>query len=431
MTSRLRHLLRSAAKGGERRLGRLLAWILAIPARLGRWVRALPGRLAQRLVAAPGQIRRGAARTRRALFGNDPRPVEAAFSLALLGSVLGVVVAFLSVNDLTAYPMVLTLVLVAVGWLRFQARTAKLLTFVATTATVATLGFITVFLFQQAWGPITEFGSSLLAIPLHGETGEPRWFFGLEGVLPTSDIPKGWDPNNAKYSLLAATWATVVVTVIAGLVSGPLGILGALFIAEIASPGVREVIKPAVEILAGIPSIVYGFIGFAVLNSFVQDAFLDAGASFLIAGLVVGVMALPTTVSVAEDALSAVPDEMNDGAIAMGATEWQTMKSISVPAAFSGISAAVILGLGRAIGETMAVAAIMASGTTFARPLYDVFDQSVTLTSRIATTYGSASGATVEVLFVAGVMLFTIVAIMSLIAQYVERRMKRKLGGDL
>jgi len=135
-------------------------------------------------------------------------------------------------------------------------------------------------------------------------------------------------------------------------------------------------------------------------------------------------------VSVAEDAITAVPSSMRDGSVAMGATEWQTMKSISVPAAFSGISAGVILGLGRAIGETMAVAAIMAAGTTFAFPLYDVFDQSVTLTSRIATSYGSASGTTLEVLFVAGVMLFTIVAIMSVVAQYIERRMNQELTGE-
>jgi phosphate transport system permease protein len=141
-------------------------------------------------------------------------------------------------------------------------------------------------------------------------------------------------------------------------------------------------------------------------------------------------MALPTVVSVAEDAITAVPRSMRDGSIAMGATEWQTMKSISVPAAISGISAAVILGIGRAIGETMAVAAIMAGGTTFATPLYDVFDQSVTLTSRIAISYGSASSTTLEVLFVAGVLLFVIVSGASLVAQYIERRMSQNLRGD-
>ncbi len=410
------------------RIAAILAWVGSLTGRVVTTFVGLPGAIARFLGRLPARTLAACGRTKRVLLGPDPTFAEAIFSVALLASLLGVVVTFLSVNQLTAYPLLSAVALVALGWQRYQARTAKLLTVVATAGTVVTLGFITFFLFERAWGPISRFGTQLLAIPLHESTGEPRWFFWLDAVLPTSEIPKGWDPNNNRFSLLAAAWATVIVTLIAGMVSAPLGVLGALFIAEIASQRVREVIKPAVEILAGIPSIVYGFIGFAVLNSFVQDAFLDAGASFLIAGLIVGVMALPTTVSVAEDALSAVPDTLTDGSMAMGATRWQTMKSISVPTAMSGISAAIILGLGRAIGETMAVAAIMASGTTFARPLYDVFDQSVTLTSRIATTYGSASGTTVDVLFVAGVMLFAIVSIMSILAQYIERRMRRNMG---
>jgi len=400
------------------RLAAAVAWVAALPGRLVRWVLDLPRRLVAGLVA-----------TKRVLFGSDPSLDEALFSVGLLASIGAVVVTFLLANDLTPYPMLAVVALVTVGWRSYQSRTAKLLTVFATVGTVLTLGFITYFLFERAWGPIQEFGLELLAIPTDGE-GNTRWFFWLDAVLPQGDGTTGWNPAGGNPSLLAATWATVIVTLVAGAVAAPLGVLGALFIAEIASDSLREVIKPAVEILAGIPSIVYGFIGFAVLNSFMQDAFLDPGASFLIAGLVVGLMALPTVVSVAEDAITAVPSAMSDGSIAMGATEWQTMKSITIPSAVSGISAAIILGLGRAIGETMAVAAIMAAGTTFAFPLYDVFDQSVTLTSRIATSYGSASGTTLEVLFVAGVMLFTIVAGMSVVAQYIESRLSRDLGGE-
>jgi len=305
------------------------------------------------------------------------------------------------------------LLVTAVGWRAHQAEIVRMLTLVATVLTVITVAFITYFLFASAFPAIEEHGLGLLTVPV--QNGEIRWFFWLESILPTAD--SFWNPSSGAFSLIPAIWATV-------------GIFGALFIAEIASDRIREIVKPAVEVLAGIPSIVYGFIGFAVLNSFVQDAFLDDGASFFIAGLVVGIMALPTVVSVAEDALSSVPDSMSDGSVAMGATEWQTMKSISIPAAFSGISAAVILGLGRAIGETMAVAAIMAAGTGFPKPLYDVFGQGVTLTSRIATSYGDASDSTLEVLFVAGVMLFAIVATMSVIAQYIERRMQEKLKGQ-
>jgi len=406
-----------------------LATLLALPLRFMSWLVGLPRRFAQFLTDLPHNIRAAALATKRVLFGADSALEEVLLGLALIVALGAIVFTFLLQSALTPYPLVVFIGIVALGWRSYQARTAKILTVFATAGTVLTLAFITYFLFEKAWTPLVDFGLELLAIPVN-EQGQTRWFFWLDFILPQGEGQTGWDPHNNHPSLLAAAWATVVVTVIATLVAGPLGLLGALFIAEIASDGLREAIKPAVEILAGIPSIVYGFIGFAVLNSFMQDAFLDAGASFLIAGLVVGIMALPTVVSVAEDAITAVPKSMRDGAIAMGATEWQTMKSISVPAAISGISAAVILGIGRAIGETMAVAAIMAGGTTFARPLFDIFDQSVTLTSRIAISYGSASSTTLEVLFVAGVMLFIIVAGASIVAQYIERRLGHELEAE-
>ena len=314
----------------------------------------------------------------------------------------------------------------ALGWITHQAEIARLLAQVATVLTVLTVGFISYYLFASAYPAFVEHGLGLLLIPI--QNGEVRWFFWLETVLPTAETY--WNPLSGAYSLIPMIWGTVIVTLIAGAIAGPLGVFGALFIAEVASDGLREIIKPGVEVLAGIPSIVYGFIGFQVLNSFIQTNFLDDGASFLIAGVVVGIMALPTVVSVGEDALSSVPGAMSDGSVAMGATEWQTMKSISIPAAFSGISAGIILGLGRAIGETMAVAAIMAAGTQFASPLFDIFDANVTLTSLIATQYGSASESTIDVLFVAGVMLFVIVAGMSIVSQYIEQQMEAKLKGQ-
>ena len=183
----------------------------------------------------------------------------------------------------------------ALGWVRFQAEIARFLTLVATLLTVLTVAFITVFLFLSALPAVREHGLGLVLIPIQ-DNGQTRWFFWLETVLPTGSTY--WNPLSGAYSLIPMIWATVVVTVIAGAVAGPLGLFGALFIAEVASDGLRELIKPGVEVLAGIPSIVYGFIGFQVLNGFIQTAFLDDGASFLIAGLVVGVMALPTVVSV-------------------------------------------------------------------------------------------------------------------------------------
>jgi phosphate transport system permease protein len=393
------------------------------------FVTALPGRTVGFAVNLPERLWNGLVATKRAFVGSEPSPGEVALGVSSFVTLFLTIATFLGPNDLVVYPLAGFLLTMIVGWVTNQARTAKIITFVATIGTVITVGFITYFLFISAVPAFQKWGWTLIGVPT-GSDGTARWFFFLEGLLPTIESLEGWNPAGGVYSLLAPIWATVVVTVVALLVAGPLGIFGALFIAEVASDRVREIVKPAVEVLAGIPSIVYGFLGFSVLNSFIQTSFLDSQASFMIAGIVVGVMALPTVVSVGEDALSSVPRAMNDGAIAMGATEWQTMKSISIPAALSGLSAAIILGLGRAIGETMAVAAIMAAGQGIPEPLYDIFGQSATLTSRIATSYGDASDNTLEVLFVAGVMLFVIVALMSILAQYIERRMKRNLQGE-
>jgi phosphate transport system permease protein len=368
---------------------------------------------------------------REAVLGADATDGSELIVGAAGALLVGTVLSFVVMPAL-ALPVLLGFAVVtAVSWSSYQAEIARLLTLVATVLTVLTVFFITAYLFLTAYPVTLEFDTTLFTVPVT-DNGDPRWFFWLEGLLPNGEPGSSevWNPRAGAYSLIPMIWATVIVTVLAMLIAGPLGLFGALFIAEVASDGLREVVKPGIEILAGIPSIVYGFIGFQVLNGFIQDSFIDDGASFLIAGTVVGIMALPTVVSVAEDALSSVPNSMRDGAMAMGATDWQTMKSISVPAAFSGISAAIILGVGRAIGETMAVAAIMDGGVGLASPLFDMFDASATLTSIIAVTYGSAGETTVDVLFVAGVMLFTIVAGASVLAQYIERRMRRNLMGE-
>ncbi|MDY7081406.1 MAG: phosphate ABC transporter permease subunit PstC [Halobacteria archaeon] len=216
---------------------------------------------------------------------------------------------------------------------------------------------------------------------------------------------------------------TVVTTFVAMLVAAPLGIAGALFISEIAPRWAREIIKPAVETLAGIPSIVYGFIGFVMINNYFSNE-LSTGFGPLVAiGFMIGLMALPTVVSVAEDALNSVPESMKSGSLAMGATDWQTMKSVTIPAAFSGVSAAVLLGLGRAMGETMA--------KILPEPLYDIFESTETLTTLIASGHGPAVGTKyyMSALFVAGSILFIIVTGVGVVSKLIERRMERKLGG--
>jgi phosphate transport system permease protein len=226
-------------------------------------------------------------------------------------------------------------------------------------------------------------------------------------------------------------WGTFLTTVIATVVAAPLGVAGAVFISELAPGWAREIIKPAVEMLAGIPSIVYGFIGFQMLNPyFMSELGVPDFASFFVAGVVIGLMALPTVVSVAEDAISSVPGPMKDGAEALGATEWQTTTSVTIPAAFSGVSAGVLLGVGRAIGETMAATVILGNVVTLPEPMTDVFGNGITLTSLIASQYGNASGLHLSALFAAGVVLFITVMALSIGSQLIERRMQRKLGGN-
>jgi phosphate transport system permease protein len=220
--------------------------------------------------------------------------------------------------------------------------------------------------------------------------------------------------------------------VIAMLIAAPLGIAGAVFVSEIAPPRVREVVKPGIELMAGIPSITYGFIGFTIFNAYLYSEFRTPTiGNYFAAGIMIGLMALPTVVTVAEDALSTVPDSMKDGSLAMGSTKWQTTKSVTLPTALSGVSAGVLLGIGRAMGETMAATVMLSHTKAFSSPPFDVFSRAgETLTTVIAFEGGNSSGTQMSALFAAGVVLFVIVMLLSTSAQYVEWRMRKKLQGE-
>ena len=326
---------------------------------------------------------------------------------------LGAFVGFLAGSSLTAVFVVGFLLIVSYGWYARQALTAKGLTFLATVSTLLTMVLIIVFVLREALPAIRYMG----LIDLVSYTDEPMWNTGGEQV----------------YSLAPALVGTVIETLLAVAIAGPLGVAGALFISEVAPGWLREILKPGIEILAGIPSIVFGYLGLVVLNPYFSSssAFgLPGLGSLLAVGLVVGVMALPTVVSVAEDAISSVPESMKQGSLALGATDWQTMIGITMPAAFSGISAAVLLGVGRAVGETMAATVILGNVTELPTPVFDVFDNTITLTSLIASQYGNASGLHVNALFAAGAVLFVTVMVISVVSQMIERRMVRRLGGE-
>lgn len=318
-------------------------------------------------------------------------------------------VAFLLQSSLVIVPFVLFVSTVAYGWHVYQATTVWGLTLLMTVCTILILGLITVYLVVES---IDAFGH-----------------MGLE-IFTRTKAPI-WSSNTDMYGLAIAIHGTLVTTLLATIVAGPFGIAGALFISEIAPNAVGEVVKPGIELLAGIPSIVYGFIGYTILNRYLSEQLsLPTFGSYLLVGMVVGFMALPTVVSVAEDAITSVPESMKNGSLALGSTDWQTMTGITLPAAFSGISAAVLLGIGRAVGETMAATVILGNTTrSLPDPLYDVFGNNVTLTSLIASQGGNASGMQLSALFAAGVTLFVVVMVISVASQLIERRMKRTLRG--
>jgi phosphate ABC transporter permease protein PstC len=193
----------------------------------------------------------------------------------------------------------------------------------------------------------------------------------------------------------------------------------AIVLAEFSPTRLKLVLKPTLELLAGIPSVVYGFLGVVWLVPLIRDYLGGPGLSLLAAVIILGIMILPTIISISIDALSAVPALYREGSIALGATQWQTVRRVVLPAAASGIMTAIILGMGRAVGETMAV--IMVAGNALKMP-DSILDPVRTLTSNIALELGYAAGRHREALFATGIVLFVIIMILNLCATLVSRR---------
>ncbi len=237
--------------------------------------------------------------------------------------------------------------------------------------------------------------------------------------------PGRWNPGaygEPTYSLVNMIYGTFMVTVGALLIAVPLGVAAAAYLAEIASDWERELFKPIVEILAGIPSVVLGFFGLVVLAPLISRIFdIPSGITALNGAILVGIMALPTIITLAEDAITAVPKEYRNASLALGGTRWQTIWKVTVPAAFSGITAASLLGMGRAIGETMTV--LMVTGNMVARPT-SFLDSVRTLSANIAIDIGDVvfHSTHFHALFVAGLLLFGITFIVNLLADILIQR---------
>jgi phosphate ABC transporter permease protein PstC len=258
---------------------------------------------------------------------------------------------------------------------------------------------------------------AVIAIFIFGQ-GTPIMFkYGFKSFLAGSD----WYPTEKLFGLLPMIVGSLMVTLGALVIGVPLGLSCAVFLTEFSSKRLRRIIKPVIELLAGIPSVVYGFMGVVLLVPFIRRTFGGPGLSVLAGAVILGIMILPTIISITIDSLLAVPPAYREGSIALGATRWQTTKMVLFPAARSGIVASIILGMGRAVGETMAV--IMVAGNAVAVP-GSLLAPVRTLTSNIALEMGYASGEHRQALFATGVILFVIIMILNTIANVTSSRKK-------
>jgi phosphate transport system permease protein len=260
-------------------------------------------------------------------------------------------------------------------------------------------------------------------------------FLLLEGLpaiqqLSISDLLSSrWYPIESYYGVLPLIGGSLIITIGATLIAVPFGVGTAIYLSEIAPRWVRELLKPFVEILGGLPSVVLGFLGMLVLSPYLR-IFLDlpTGLSAIAGAILLGGIAIPTVVSVAEDALDAVPKAYRDASLAMGATEWQTIWRVTLPAAKSGVLTAVMLGIGRAIGETMTVMMVTGNAPILPRGIKDLFSPVRTMTATIAAEMGEvANGSThYHVLFLIGIILFLISLVVNVTASAVVFRQRKR-----
>lgn len=255
-------------------------------------------------------------------------------------------------------------------------------------------------------------------LPLFKEIKVADFLFGRHWY-PTFDPPE----FGAFPLIMGSLWVTIGSIIVAV----PLGLGAAIYISEIASWRMKEILKPVVEVLAGIPSVVLGFFGMVVIAPFLQNVFkLPTGLNALNASILLGIMAIPTITSISEDCISAVPRGFKEASYALGANKWETIIKVTVPAAFSGISSAVILGMGRAIGETMTV--LMVAGGAAIIP-HSFLQPVRTMTATIAAEMGETAigGDHYYSLFAIAIVLFILTLIFNIIADLIAQRFRKRI----
>jgi phosphate transport system permease protein len=230
-----------------------------------------------------------------------------------------------------------------------------------------------------------------------------------------------WRPGSGQYGILAMIIGSIAVTFGALLLALPLGIACAILLAEVAPFRIRQLLRPAVELLVGIPSVVYGLVGLVILVPAISHIG-GSGFSILAASIVLAIMVMPTIISISEDSIRAVPRAYKEGAVALGATQWQTIWRILLPSAKSGIIASIVLAMGRAIGETMAM--IMVIGNAIKIPT-SILDPARTLTGNIAVEINYASGTHASALFATGIVLFIFIAVLNSIVALTFKECKK------
>ncbi|HNY73453.1 MAG TPA: phosphate ABC transporter permease subunit PstC [Syntrophales bacterium] len=267
---------------------------------------------------------------------------------------------------------------------------------------IMVLGLIVIFLFREG-------------LPIFREVSLRDFLFGREWY-PTYDPPS--------YGIWPLIVASLIVTFFSSLLAVPLGVLSAVYISEIAPPAIKEILKSIIELLAGLPSVVLGFFGMVTVAPWLQETFdLPTGLNIVNASAILALMAVPTISSISEDALYAVPQDFKEASYALGATKFETIARIIVPAALSGISTAVILGMARAIGETMVV--LMVAGGAAAIP-ESIFDSVRPMPASIAAEMGEAPfrSGHYHALFATGIVLFFMTLAFNLIADYLAQKFK-------
>jgi phosphate transport system permease protein len=293
---------------------------------------------------------------------------------------------------------------------RFVDHSVRYLLIATALSAIFIVFLIILFTMSEAWDSITEIGLDNMLL---GTIWRPGGIIGSEG---------------GQFGLVPMMAGSALATLGAVVLGVPLSVGTAILLAEIAPRAVRETVRPAVELLAGIPSVVYGLFGMVVLAPLIRTIELpyNTGFGLLNASIILAVMVLPTVTNIAEDAIRAVPREFKEGSLALGATHWQTIVQVILPAARSGIVAAVILGIGRALGETMAM--IMVIGNSIAmpeplngNPLSIFLSAARTLTGNVAVEINYAAGAHRSALFFTGVLLFLVILLVNSLARFLMR----------